>query len=73
MRILLAIDSSPLSEAVIGEVEARQWRAGTQMCVLTVIDSFALTYSVGYLEPFMKNEDDAARLLVQEVVRDRRF
>lgn len=67
MKILLAIDSSPLSEAVISEVEARPWPAGTEVCVLTVIDSFALTYSVGYLEPFMKNEDDAARLLVQEV------
>lgn len=67
MRILLAIDSSPLSQAVISEVEARPWPAGAQVCVLTVIDLFALTYSVGYLEPFMKNEDDAARLLVQEV------
>lgn len=67
MRILLAIDSSPLSQAVISEVEARPWPPGTEVCVLTVIDLFALTYSVGYLEPFMKNEDDAARLLVQQV------
>ena len=67
MRILLAIDSSALSEAVISEVEARPWPAGTEVCVLTVIDLFALTYNVGYLEPFMKNEDDAARVLVQEV------
>lgn len=67
MKILLAIDSSPLSEAVVSEVEGRPWPAGTQVCVLTVVDLFALTYSVGYLEPFMKSEDDAARLLVQEV------
>jgi nucleotide-binding universal stress UspA family protein len=67
VKILLAVDSSPLSEAVISEVEARPWPAGTEVCALTVIDSFALTYSVGYLEPFMKNEDDAARVLVQEV------
>lgn len=67
MKILLAIDSSPLSEAVVSEVEARPWPAGTEVCVLTVIDLFALTYSVGYLEPFMKSENKAARLLVQEV------
>jgi len=67
LKILLAIDSSPLSEAVICEVEARPWPGGTEVCVLTVIDLFALTYSVGYLEPFIKSEDHAARLLVQEV------
>jgi nucleotide-binding universal stress UspA family protein len=67
LKILLAIDSSPLSEAVVSEVEGRPWPAGTQICVLTVVDLFALTYSVGYLESFMKSEDHAARLLVQEV------
>jgi nucleotide-binding universal stress UspA family protein len=67
LKILLAIDSSPLSEAIVSEVERRPWPAGTDVCVLTVVDLFALTYSVGYLEPFMKSEDDAARLLVQEV------
>lgn len=67
MKILLAIDSSPLSDAVISELEARPWPPDTEVCVLTVVDSFALTYSVGYLEPFMKSEADAARLLVQQV------
>lgn len=67
MKLLLAIDSSPLSEAVVSEVEARPWSALTEVCVLTVIDSFALTYSVGYLEPFMKSENKAAQLLVDEV------
>jgi nucleotide-binding universal stress UspA family protein len=67
VKILLAIDSSPLSEAVVSEVEARPWPPDTEVCVLTVIDLFALTYSVGYLEPFMKSENHAARRLVQEV------
>jgi nucleotide-binding universal stress UspA family protein len=67
VKILLGVDSSPLSEAVISEVEARPWPAGTEACVLTVIDLFALTYSVGYLEPFMKSENRAARQLVDKV------
>ena len=67
MRILLAIDSSPLSEAVVNEVDSRPWPADTEVCVLTVIDLFALTYSVGYLEPFMRNENNAAQVLVNHV------
>jgi len=67
MKILLAIDSSEFSEAVIRDVAARPWPADSFLVVLTVVDLFALTSSVGYLEPFMKNENDAARDLVQSV------
>ena len=64
MKILLAIDSSALSEAVVSEVERRPWPPDTNVCVLTVIDLLALTSAVGYLEPFIKSENDAARALV---------
>jgi nucleotide-binding universal stress UspA family protein len=67
LRILLAIDSSELSEAVVSEVERRPWPAGTVVCVLTVIDLLALTSAVGYLEPFIKSENDAAKTLVEKV------
>ena len=67
MRILLAIDSSELSEAVVSAVERRPWPPGTIVCVLTVIDLLALTSAVGYLEPFIKSENDAAKKLVDEV------
>jgi hypothetical protein len=50
MKILLAIDSSEFSKAVITEVAARPWPADSFMVVLTVVDLFALTASVGYLE-----------------------
>jgi nucleotide-binding universal stress UspA family protein len=65
MKILLAIDSSECSETVIKEVAARPWPAQSVVFVLTVIDLYALTSSVGYLEPFIKNETAAARALVQ--------
>lgn len=67
MRVLLAIDSSELSESVVSEVERRPWPAGSVVCVLTVIDLLALTSAVGYLEPFIKSENDAAKKLVDEV------
>ena len=67
MKVLLAIDSSEFSEAVIKEVEARPWPAESVVIVLTVVDLFALTQSIGHLEPFVKNENDAARVLVQSV------
>ena len=67
MKILLAIDSSELSEVVVSEVERRPWPPSTVVCVLTVIDLLALTSAVGYLEPFIKSENDAAKALTQSV------
>jgi nucleotide-binding universal stress UspA family protein len=65
MKILLAIDSSALSEMVVTELESRLWPPQTEVRVLTVIDLFALTSSVGYLEPFIKSENDAAKAFVE--------
>jgi nucleotide-binding universal stress UspA family protein len=67
MKVLLPIDSSEFSEPVIHEIESRPWPPGSVVFVLTVVDLFALTYSLGYLKPFIKNENDAARALVQSV------
>jgi nucleotide-binding universal stress UspA family protein len=69
MKILLAIDSSPQSEAVIQELSTRLWPPDSVVIVLTVVDLFALTSSVGYLEPFIKNENDAARAMVDSVAK----
>ena len=67
MKVLLAIDSSALSEAVVSEVDRGPWPPDTNVCVLTVIDLLALTSAVGYLEPFIKSENDAAKALVHSV------
>src|SRR4029453_1345813 len=69
MKILLAIDSSPHSEAVIQEVTMRLWPPDTIVIVLTVVDLFALTSYVGYLEPLITNENDAARAMVETVAK----
>jgi nucleotide-binding universal stress UspA family protein len=67
VKILLAIDSSSLSEAVVREVEERPWPRETAVCVLTVIDLLGMTSAVGYLEPFIKSENEAANQLVGNV------
>lgn len=67
MRVLIAIDSSKSSEAVIAEVLARRWPAATQVLVLTVIDTFAFVSAVGDLPPLISNENDAACGLVESV------
>lgn len=67
MKVLLAIDSSELSEAVVSAVERRPWPPETVVCVLTVIDLLALTSAVGYLEPFIKSENEAAKSLVEKI------
>ncbi|MFY9570974.1 MAG: universal stress protein [Blastocatellia bacterium] len=67
MKVLVAIDSSSLSEAVVSEVEERPWPPGAEVCVLTVIDLLAMASTIGYLEPFIKSENDAANKLVESV------
>jgi nucleotide-binding universal stress UspA family protein len=67
MKVLLAIDSSSSSEAVIAEVLARRWPEATQFLVLTVIDTFAFVSAVGDLPPLIRNESDAALGLVESV------
>jgi nucleotide-binding universal stress UspA family protein len=42
MNILLAIDSSPSSEAVVTEVQIRPWPPKSKFCVLHVFDTFTL-------------------------------
>jgi hypothetical protein len=69
MKLLLAIDSSAQSEIVVSEVIRRPWPAGTEVCVLTVVDLLALFGGaiVGLLEPFTENENKAAESLVRSV------
>jgi nucleotide-binding universal stress UspA family protein len=46
---------------------ARRWPPATQVLVLTVIDTFAFVSAVGDLKPLIKNENEAARALVESV------
>ena len=43
MKLLMALDGSTGSDAVLREVAARPWPAGSECCVLTAIDPFFFT------------------------------
>jgi nucleotide-binding universal stress UspA family protein len=50
MRILIAVDGSPASDAVIQEAAARPWPKGTEMCVVTAVDPYFFTRAPLLLE-----------------------
>ena len=57
MKVVLAVDSSEFSEPAIDEVASRPWPAGSVVFVLTVVDLFARTYSLGYLGAIHKERE----------------
>jgi len=50
MRILIAVDGSPASDAVIQEAAARPWPKGTEMCLVTTVDPYFFTRAPLLLE-----------------------
>ena len=43
MRILIAVDGSASSDAVIREAATRPWPEGTEMCLVTAVDPYFFT------------------------------
>jgi len=43
MRVMIAVDASPVSEIVLQEALIRPWPVGTHFCLITVIDPFFFT------------------------------
>ena len=68
MKILIAIDSSASSNAVINEISARRWPEGTEARVLSVVGSVAAYSGVSHIEPFGDVEIEAAKALVKSAV-----
>lgn len=66
MKVLLAIDSSPVSKNVLREIEMRPWPENTTMCVLNVVDVVSGATVLMSLEPFVKEETEAAQKLVED-------
>lgn len=50
MKILIAVDGSSASDAVIQEVAARPWPKGTEMCLVTTVDPYFFTRAPLLLE-----------------------
>lgn len=68
MKILIAIDSSESSKAVISEIAGRPWPEGTRVRVLNVVGSVAAYSGVSHIEPLLNAETEAAQALVKSAV-----
>lgn len=68
MKILVAIDSSPSSQAVISAIAARRWPAGTTARVLNVVGSVSVYSGIPDVEPLFSAESENAKALVRSAV-----
>src|SRR5262250_2245961 len=69
MKVLVAVDSSTRSEAVVSEVASRPWPRGTKITVLNVLDVEDFLSSANYRENIRESENKAATSLVQTIAR----
>lgn len=69
MRVLVAVDGSNSSEAVIREVARRPWPAGSEIAVITMVDPYFFTKAPLLLEEAkqsaQKSLDELAKPLVE--------
>jgi len=64
MKLLVAIDSSSVSEAVIDQVIGRAWPEGTEARVLNVVDTTGIVGVWAEAAQFIESETEAARAFV---------
>ncbi|MEW6131218.1 MAG: universal stress protein [Acidobacteriota bacterium] len=65
MKVLVAIDGSLNSTAVINEIVAREWSPDTAMCVLYVRDPKSLSSHFVDVEAYVEAENTSAKSLVK--------
>ncbi len=65
MKVLVAIDSSPVGDIVIDQVARRPWPVGTSVCVLNVIDSRAISSDFVDVAAFAESQSEAALGMVK--------
>jgi nucleotide-binding universal stress UspA family protein len=61
MKILLATDFSPASDAMIGEVQARPWPEGTEALILHVVDVMVGGPGRLDLSPYIERQTEEAK------------
>jgi nucleotide-binding universal stress UspA family protein len=67
MKLLIAIDSSPSTDAIIREVAARPWPTGTVARVINVVDTRQVSTDFLDVDAYSKTEFDAARTMVESL------
>jgi len=65
MKIVIALDSSPVSENIIAEIARRPWPAGAVFHVIQVVDSMVVAQLLSYYPPRVKEKNQQARAFVQ--------
>jgi nucleotide-binding universal stress UspA family protein len=68
MKLLIAIDSSVSSEAVLSEIARRPWPEGTMARVLSVVGSVAALIGVSKIKPIVSAEREVAKAVAQTAV-----
>jgi len=69
MKVLIAIDSSDSSQAVIDHTAARSWPQGTAIHVLNVVDTTALVSAWVNVGPFVESLTAAGQALVESAAK----
>lgn len=69
MRLLLAIDSSPVSKTVVDEVAKRPWPPGTTACVINIIDWPQLQTEASVIEAVKQSADSLVKSASAELSR----
>lgn len=72
MKVLVAIDASPKSTAVVNEILARPWSPDTAMCVLYVRDPKSLSSNFVDVEAYVEGENTSAKALVKQAAEQLR-
>lgn len=67
MRVLVAIDGSPSSQAVVEQVASRPWPEGTEFCVLTVVDVFIFEQVLAWVPGKTKAAQDLVRAAAEQL------
>jgi len=67
MKILLAVDSTPASEAAVAEVAVRPWPQGTAVEVVSAADVYSAWDAPGVAEAIVKAADGALRAYSERI------
>lgn len=65
MRVLVAVDGSNSSDALIQEVARRPWPAGTRFAVITVVDPYFFTKAPALLEEAKQSAQKSLEAMTQ--------
>lgn len=69
MKVLLAVDDSAATQHLVNQICARPWPEPTEMCALTVIDSYAVAHSLTGFDAVTKFQVEAAEAFLHNVCR----